>query len=354
MVGPSTHGAKGGMSQFIRQINHIDGCVIQEYQQFIDGGAIKRLAYMIVKAVYFPFIVGKYDIIHIHSAADLQALRKSYYIRVQKLFKKKVILHVHGQRFIDFYNESSKFIKTYVTNSLNLADVVIALSNTWKDNLEDIVGVRNCRVVYNGINLQDYADCLEHPESIKYNNYGLFLGRVGKRKGVYDLVSAVNKLSINNSDFKIIIAGDGDETPRVKELADDKQVFTGWVQGDDKLKLIKHCKFFVLPQYNEGVPIQIIEAMAAGKAILQTNVGGIPDIVDSQNGFLISPGDVDQLKKYIEILVNDDSLCRAMGLKSLEYSKKYSIEQCKSDILEIYKSLKTGGHVINEQDRKNT
>ena len=264
MVGPSTHGAKGGISQFIKQLNHMDGCEVHEYSQFIDGGAVKRLVYMTAKAIYFPFIVGKYDIIHIHSAADLQALRKSYYIRVQKLFKKKVILHVHGQRFIDFYNESSKFIRTYVTDSLNLADVVIALSDTWKYNLENIVGVRNCKVVYNGIDLQDYRDCSEYPENIEYSNYGLFLGRVGKRKRAYDLVNAVNKLNINDSNFRIVIAGDGDETPKIKEIADNKSEFVGWVQGDTKLNLIKHCRFFVLPQYNEGVPIQIIEAMAAG------------------------------------------------------------------------------------------
>lgn len=343
MVGPSTVGAKGGISQFINSIQSLDDYEVCEYQSFKDGNILYRLVYMAIRLITFMFVVNQYDIIHIHQAADLQALRKCVYIRIQKLAGKKVVLHMHGSRFIAFYSESSKFIKMYITNQLNKADVVIALQDIWKQQLENIAGVKNCKVVYNGIDLRNYEDCAEHPENIEYKNYGLFLGRLGKRKGTYDLIKAANRLTdiktVRCQTFKIKLAGDGEETNKIKSLANSNQEFLGWISGDTKLKLLKQCKFFVLPQYNEGVPIQIIEAMAAGKAIISTNVGGIPDVVSEENGFIIEPGDIERLKECMIKLIENDELCRQMGLKSLEYSKKYQIKKCKQDIIEIYKQI---------------
>ena len=103
---------------------------------------------------------------------------------------------------------------------------------------------------------------------------------------------------------------------RAEELGiADHVELLGWVRGEDKERLLATAVLYVLPSYNEGLPVSVLEAMAAGLPILTTPVGGIPEAVtDGVEGFLVEPGDVRTLADRLERLLADADLARRMGV----------------------------------------
>ena len=95
---------------------------------------------------------------------------------------------------------------------------------------------------------------------------------------------------------------------------DEAVDFPGFVRGPDKLRLLQQAALLVLPSYAEGVPIAVLEGMAAGLPVVTTPVGGVPDIFeDGVNGLLVPPGDPAALADAIERLLDDPDQRRSMG-----------------------------------------
>lgn len=118
---------------------------------------------------------------------------------------------------------------------------------------------------------------------------------------------------------------------------DDCVHFNGFVSGEKKTGLLRRTDVFVLPSYNEGLPISILEAMSYGCAILSTPVGGIPEIV-RDNGILVEPGNIQGIADTIFELA-DTSSCRQMGLVSQEIVKAFYPDSVMSSLSQIYLSL---------------
>ena len=127
----------------------------------------------------------------------------------------------------------------------------------------------------------------------------LMLGRLGSRTGVYDLIDAVEIACRKNPELTVCIAGDG-EVDKVRALVAEKGLdrhisVPGWIGETQKLKYLKKAAVLVLPSYYEGLPMAVLEGMAAGKAIISTTVGAIPEVIGEENGILLEPGDVEGL-----------------------------------------------------------
>jgi glycosyltransferase involved in cell wall biosynthesis len=97
----------------------------------------------------------------------------------------------------------------------------------------------------------------------------------------------------------------------------------GIVTGEQKNKLVLEADIFALPSYNEGLPIALLEAMAAGMAIITTPVGGIPEVItDGDNGFLVAPGNISDLAEKLTILVNNQELRQKMGWRNRKIAEQ--------------------------------
>jgi len=97
---------------------------------------------------------------------------------------------------------------------------------------------------------------------------------------------------------------------------------------------------FVLPSLNEGMGRVLVEAMASGKPIVASNVGGIPDLVkDGQNGFLVGPGDVNGLSLAMKKLIADEELRVKMGAKGRAMAQSYGVEEMIGKIDDLYTAL---------------
>jgi glycosyltransferase involved in cell wall biosynthesis len=226
------------------------------------------------------------DLVHVHWLAG--AL-------VGALSGRPFVVTLHGTgsagRFQDL--ELARRWPRLVGLVLRRAQVVIGVSQSLADAARRC-GVADARWVPNGVAL---------PEALGFESdppYVLYAGRLSAEKGIEDLVEATRGLPL-------VVAGDGP----LRELVPDALGFV----GHDRLEqLYAGAAVVVTASHGEGMPLCVIEAMAYGRPVVATAVGGIPSLVDDgRTGFLVEPGDVPALRARIEKLLADADLRRRMG-----------------------------------------
>jgi glycosyltransferase involved in cell wall biosynthesis len=146
----------------------------------------------------------------------------------------------------------------------------------------------------------------------------VYLGALGRRKGTSDLLQALASPRLRDLKWDAVIAGNGDVDAFRAEAAEagiaGRVAFPGWVGSNEAQALLASAGIFVLPSYNEGLPVAVLEAMATGVPVITTRVGAIPDLgIDGEAGFLIDPGAIPDLADRIAILVGDANLRTRMG-----------------------------------------
>ncbi|MFT5813602.1 MAG: glycosyltransferase involved in cell wall biosynthesis [Psychroserpens sp.] len=281
-----------------------------------------------------------YKVFHIHMAMKGSFFRKMILLFLVKTFGGKTIIHLHGSEFEKFYMQSSKLVKFLVKLTFENSDLVITLSHSWNDFVKSISNKINSKTIYN------YVEPIRKYQTKKGNRSEiLFMGAIGKRKGIYDLLVAIKMLPVHIRQKNILkVCGDGDlsEAKRlVHELGIEDQVeFLGWISGDQKVELLNACTVAVLPSYNEGLPMFILEAMSLGKPVISTTVGGIPEaIIHGVSGILVEPGCVNDLSRSL-MEIQEPALQKKLGEAGLiQYQRLFSpqvvIPQIKKAIVDL-------------------
>jgi len=144
--------------------------------------------------------------------------------------------------------------------------------------------------------------------------------------------------------MNLLIGGNG-EIKRLNNFIHANQIgsiveFMGWVTNDAKISAFNKADIYILPSYNEGMPISILEAMSYGLAIIATNVGGIPEIVFNEvNGLLIEPGNSSQIERTLNYFIDNPALIRRYGAASENLVKKYFPDKVCGQLIELYNSV---------------
>ncbi|MGM0877130.1 MAG: glycosyltransferase family 4 protein [Bacillota bacterium] len=337
---------KGGIVTVMQNIN--DSSISKEFRMdmvetYITGSVFKRLSIFV--SGFFSYLLKllfkRPDIIHIHMSYKGSFYRKSLFVLIAKLFNIPVIVHVHGSSFKDFYAGLSEGQKKYCRFILKKCDKLIVLSKEWYQYFSNLIPKDKVQVLYNGVTKSNFT--LQ-----KKNNdipIALFMGRLGQRKGTYDLIEAIKLLKEKGIKGKFLLAGDG-EVDAVNTLIEkynlQEYVETlGWINGDQKKSLLETADILVLPSYNEGLPMAILEAMDYGLPIVSTPVGGIPEvIIDDKNGYLVNPGDVQNLAARLTDLIVNEELRYDMGQNNQrQIAEKYDLEVLLKDLSLLYKKL---------------
>lgn len=337
---------KGGISTVM---NNIEKSSLNKKYNFIHvttyetTNILKKMIIYIIGIAKILFNIKKTEIAHIHMSYKGSFYRKSVIVLLLKLFKKSIIIHVHGSCFKEFYNDLGKITKFYCRFILNKSDKVIVLSQSWKDFFSALVEENKIEVLNNNVRISN--EKYNKNKKIKKVEF-LFLGRLGRRKGVYDLIEVVKKLKQKYSDkFKLVIAGDG-EIEKVNEIIEKENLTgtienLGWITGKQKEEMLKKSNVFILPSYNEGLPMSILEAMSYHMPCISTEVGGIPEVLENKvNGYLIKPGDKEELYSSMERMINDTDQINIMGEKAFETVKNnFNEEKEMNKLDEIYSNL---------------
>ncbi len=264
------------------------------------------------------------DIVHVHMSTDASFTRKSAVLAMARMFGCRTITHVHAGRFPKFFKSSSPARQKAIVRDLEESDLVIALTEEWKGRLATIAPRANIRVLMNSIRAAQFEAVIpERPPVPEDGGTVLFLGWVVKEKGVLDLAEALALVVQERPRVTVEFGGDRDVEmlrTRVASLGlTDHVRILGWVRDDQKLDAFRRAHVFVLPSYAEGLPMAMLEAMAAGLPLITTPVGGIPEVVrDGEHGILIDPGDVEALAGSILALLRDEGLRARMGAANVE------------------------------------
>ena len=158
---------------------------------------------------------------------------------------------------------------------------------------------------------------------------------------------AVAALLARRTDAHFVVVGDGERRAELERLAgnagmNDRIHFLGW--RADLERIYADLDVVVLTSRNEGSPVALIESMAAGRPVVATRVGGVPDVVqDGVSGLLVGVGDVEGLASAVEQLINDPARGRLMGQAGRErVQRMYGAERLLRDIDALYQELLVG------------
>lgn len=159
-----------------------------------------------------------------------------------------------------------------------------------------------------------------------------FVGEIKKRKGLHLLLQAVHGLKQKNLQIRVHVIGGYKEEEYRHEIEDlikkleieDQILFCGWKNQMEILEYSRDIPVFVLPSYQETLPLSIAEAMSQGKAVVATNICGIPEMIEhGHSGFLFEKGNTDELAQILEELFNNPEKLKRVSAKAIDESKKY-------------------------------
>ena len=344
--------SRGGMRSVVEYYVR-DGFVkehnIALISSYIDGGFVLRQFVLIWALIVYIWILitRKVAIVHCHAAMRGSFWRKSLFAIIARAFGIPTLFHLHGSEMKSFYANQSRRVQRMISRQLEQSSRVIVLSESWKAFVLSIAPRSRPIVVPN------YVQIPHAPTAIPKSTINLlFLGLVGQRKGVFDLLKAFAGARARHPNLRLVIGGDGQVVEAAKMARElqiaDVVTFAGWVDGSAKTALLETADIYLLPSHNEGLPVSVLEAMAYRLPVITTPVGGIPELItDGVEGRLVTPGDFLALENTIGELAEDSASRRRFGQAGYERVSKY---YSKAVVLPLLSRIYTD--VIRESESK--
>lgn len=272
-------------------------------------------------------------------------------VPIRKIKKNsQIYLHVHGDAFSSYDIMIEKAIK----NSTFVITVSDFVKNSGLINYEEYKNkfytINNCIEIgkFQVKNEERELELKERYNILKEDIVILFCGRIIKEKGVIELIEAFNKYCLNLNAKMIIVGSSGfgnanyttyeEEVSKLVSLSNGKIISTGFIHNKNLSDLYNISDISVIPSiWNEPSGLVVLEAMAAGNAIIASNVGGIPELVDSKCAKLISVNDefIDNLGKELAYMINNKNEINIIGMKAREVVKKFNRKRYYDDIFKI-------------------
>lgn len=323
-IGCEYHHPKGGVAQMMYNYERY---VFPLFKCIINSGSGNKLT-KLLKAIEAWLQMGvrllvdrDIRIVHIHTASYNSFKRSAWYVKMGKLMGRKVILHIHGGGFKEYYATNPEWISSI----LNRCDALITLSESWKGFFQEVTTCANISVLENVVPFPVEKQCNKASAQLHF----LFLGLIDEAKGIFDLISVLNgNKQVVRGKMVLHIGGNGkvSELKKIIQNCGLEEVvkYEGWVAGNKKIELLQDSDIFILPSYVEGLPVSILEAMSYRMPILSTPVGGIPEVVENGvNGILFTPGDNDRMMTAIMRLLENDDEREKMGEESFNRVKPH-------------------------------
>lgn len=286
--------------------------------------------------VWVLFVDRQIKIVHIHTASRNSFYRSMYFVRLAHFYRKKVVLHIHGGGFKDFYQTNPRKIK----HLLSSCEAIVALTDGWNDFFKNEVGLSNVWTVNNIVSKPHIQEKKGYDEKMHL----LFLGLIDDDKGIFELLDVLSDNRQLFSNKIVLHIGGNGQVERLKNVIsenrlDEMVIYEGWVSGVRKIELFNMCDVFVLPSYIEGLPIAILESLSYGMPILSTRVGGIPEIINSRNGWLVTPGDKSQLCAFLEMIIYNPNRVREMRVGCIESIESSLPDKVTEQLKKLYDTL---------------
>ena len=295
------------------------------------------------------------------SQRTMGVLRDSFFILLCLVGRCRVILHLHGSDFRNWYEQRNLIFRIFVQTILKPIDLMIVLSESFKTMFEGLIPEQKIAVVPNGVEsptpvtkkINKYPE--KHSEALSV----LYLGTLLRRKGVPVLLNSIPLVIRKRPDIRFVFAGPW-FNERHKKEADTliashgiaKYVhFLGAVDGRAKWEVFQESDIFVFPgTQQEGQPLVVLEAMAAGLPVIYTNRGCLAETIpDGYNGFQVRINDPVDLANKILLLAEDPCMMKEMGQRSRSrYENKYTDMHYVSNMLKVFTKISKNSALLKE------
>jgi glycosyltransferase involved in cell wall biosynthesis len=324
--------------------HHASDIQFEHVATLVQGSGVhKILGYgSAVVRVFWQLLLQKPDLLHVHVSERGSAFRQALTSLMATIFAKPVILHTHGSEFHLFYASLPPWVRTGLSRIFRQCDRVIVLSETWRSFYINELGLAGDRVIVLA-NPVKVPDQIPERSTLPRDKIRLIcLGRIGQRKGAFDLINAFARMPSEIQDqAELILAGDGaveEAKTLITELGLKKTIMVkNWLNSDQRDALLGQADIFILPSHNEGLPMALLEAMSWGLPPIVTPVGGIPEVVTSnQNGLLVQPGNLDQISAAMHSLITNTDLRLLLGLNARKTALLFDIENYMCSLHKIY------------------
>jgi len=285
---------------------------------------------------YLKLVLERPDAVLIFTSGGASLVEKTVMARVAGWFGCAVLLFPRSGIIMDQFHASFVYRK-WIGMALSSADTLLCQGPAWHRFAVDGLGFKpECAPIIPNWTASDALLAIGRSRRTRPSGLPvrlLFLGWLEDHKGVFELLEACRELLPSHS-FQLTLAGRGDAETRAKEFVEREGLggvvaFAGWVRGDELLALFSESDVLVLPSWHEGFPNAMIEAMAAGLAVVVSAVGNVPDVVtNGEEALLVPPKDAAALAAALGRVMDDGELRNALAMRGLAFAAgSYGVEQ---------------------------
>jgi glycosyltransferase involved in cell wall biosynthesis len=356
-VGPSLC-VKGGISRVMELINahlpsHICFHCIATFTRYTgDKGAnrsdrgsplLQGLVYLLAVFQTLARALARRTVFHVHFSGRGSLLRKGLICVMLRSLRSQYVVHSHAADTNLFSQWLPQPCRRLLLWGLKGAGRVIVLTKFWHDYYSSILHLPAERLLL----LPNPADLpTSIPDRSKHKRMRiLFLGRIGIRKGAFDVIRAFALLPKDvQAGCHLTLAGDGD-TEEARALAVeqgclDRVAIPGWVGKADVERLLVESDVLVLPSHAEGMAMALVEAMSWGLPVVTTSVGGAGEFLEQgSNCLLVTPGDVRGISDAIATLARDPAYRLELGRAARQTVSRFSIDSYIATLSGVFEEL---------------
>lgn len=265
----------------------------------------------------------------VHAVSGRDLLKNGAVVLAARVTRTPAVLRIHGGNFDRAYRELGAFEQAVIRWILRSADCVVLLSKSWVGIVKSIEPAARTAVIPNSVD----CDALAATQSrrLPAAEDVLMLGNFCERKGHFDAVDAAAIVKVSHPRVQFRFFGVERDAgalsalqSKIRALKLDETVgFLAPVFGAEKLDRIAQAGIFILPSHTENMPMAVMEAMAAGLAVIATKVGAIPEMIDhGETGILLDPRRPEQLAQAIVRLLDDSQERQRMGSRAADAARR--------------------------------
>ena len=350
VVGPAPAAAssRGGMATVAALMAaHPDERIgITVVPTYVDRARWVRLLVGLRGMLYSGWLLlrGRADVLHVHLAQGGSVVRKAVPLWAARLAGVPAVVHGHSYDFGGWFDRLPAPLRAAVRRML-VADHWVVLGEHHLGEYASRMGLPADRisVLHNAVPIPPAAIAQLGVEPV----HAVALGRLGVRKGSYDIVAAVGALDASvRARLRVTLAGDGEvDGVRAAVTAaglDETILVTGWLDPPARDRLLSAAQVFLLPSRDEGLPMALLEAMAHGLAVVTTTVGSIGEAVsDGVNGIVVQPGSPGQLGAALTALIGDEELRVRLAAAARERAHDFALPRWYERLARLWTGLAT-------------
>lgn len=331
--------------------DHVRFRTIASFSQYSGSDHPERKSKLVQAAVYlcafvrvvFAGLLFRDTIFHVHLSVKGSTLRKGMICVVLRALRCRYVVHAHAAEDAMFHQWVPNPLRRVLLWGLAGADSFIALTRFWGDYYAAALGIPAGRVLL--LPNPAVIPPVLPDRTVRDGLHFLFLGRIGKRKGAFELIRAFASLPqdiCNRS--RLTLAGDG-EVDAARDLAKSlgcsaRVSIPGWVEPQETERLLADADVFLLPSYAEGMSMAVLEAMAWGLPVVTTTSGGAEEFLRSgANCLLVKPGDIRELAEAICGLTQDPALRLRLGAEARSTASGFRVEIYVEKLTSLYEDL---------------